>query len=294
MHANYKQLHIGICNGCENSESVIACNYAARSGSPHLWNVANNRNNYVIVIDICATDFCDPLYSDVKGLRSDVQTFLAWILSFLPKTMCEIQPAACGYHIGIRGGIMAEDNPPPHVEAMPPRAHWAARHNIVSSICKICCWAWFQILGDLRCTYSRQTLPKISSGWKKSFPFSRMNPSELSHNMGCWRLVTTTQWQSARTSTTLQMEYELEWQYKLQTRVQKPGKQLADFAGAFRVLAYPAWSAQQWHKILRGQFVQGIHSSSVQLWLIRELLRTMDEALCITNQQETEYCTTRK
>ena len=33
-----KQLHIGTCNGCENSESVIACNYAARSGSPHLCN----------------------------------------------------------------------------------------------------------------------------------------------------------------------------------------------------------------------------------------------------------------
>ena len=33
MHANSKQLHIGTCNGCENSESVIACNYAARSGS---------------------------------------------------------------------------------------------------------------------------------------------------------------------------------------------------------------------------------------------------------------------
>jgi len=34
MHANHKQLHIGTCNGCENSESVIASNYAARSGSP--------------------------------------------------------------------------------------------------------------------------------------------------------------------------------------------------------------------------------------------------------------------
>ena len=35
---------------------------------------------------------------------------------------------------------------------------------------------------------------------------------------------------------------ELEWQYKLQTRTQRPGEQLADFAGALRVLtdkAYP-------------------------------------------------------
>ena len=33
-----KQLHISTCNGCENLELVIACNYAARSGSPHLCN----------------------------------------------------------------------------------------------------------------------------------------------------------------------------------------------------------------------------------------------------------------
>ena len=226
------------------------------------------------------------LYSDVKGLRSDVQTFLAWILSFCQRLCARYNPQRVGITLASEVGLWLKTI----LHHMWELCHLAlsgqTQHS--SSICKICCWAWFQILGDLRCMYSRQTLPKISSGWKKSFPFSRMNPSELSHNMGCWRLVTTTQWQSARASTTHQMEYELEWQYKLQTRVQKPGKQLADFAGAFRVLAYPAWSAQQWHKILRGQFVQGIHSSSVQLWLIRELLRTMDEALCITNQQETE------
>jgi len=30
------QLHIGTCSGCKNSESVIACNFAACSGSLHL------------------------------------------------------------------------------------------------------------------------------------------------------------------------------------------------------------------------------------------------------------------
>ena len=83
---------------------------------------------------------------------------------------------------------------------------------------------------------------------------------------------------------------ELEWQYKLQTRVQKPGEQLALFAGALRVLAdkaYPTWSAEQQQEILRGQFVQGIRSSSVQLWLMQEMPRTVDETLRIANQQET-------
>ena len=41
---------------------------------------------------------------------------------------------------------------------------------------------------------------------------------------------------------------KLERQYKLQTRTQKPGERLADFAGALRVLAekaYPKWSMEQ-------------------------------------------------
>lgn len=83
---------------------------------------------------------------------------------------------------------------------------------------------------------------------------------------------------------------ELEWQYKLQTRTQKPGEQLADFAGALRVLAekaYPSWSAEQRKEILKSQFIQGIRSSSVQLWLMREMPGTMDEALSIANRQET-------
>jgi hypothetical protein len=34
---------------------------------------------------------------------------------------------------------------------------------------------------------------------------------------------------------------ELEWQFKLQSRVQKPGEQLVEFAGALRVLADKAY-----------------------------------------------------
>lgn len=83
---------------------------------------------------------------------------------------------------------------------------------------------------------------------------------------------------------------ELEWQYKLQTRTQKPGEQLSDFAAALRILAdkaYPSWSAEQQKEILKSQFIQGIRSSSVQLWLMREMPATMDEALSIANRQET-------
>ena len=116
-------------------------------------------------------------------------------------------------------------------------------------------------------------------------------PSELFHNVGyCMETV-----EYRTVADCLRQHYapdgnELEWQYKLQTRVQKPGEQLADFAGALRVLAdkaYPTWSVEQRQEILRGHFVQGIRSSSVQLWLMREMPGTMDAALRIANQQET-------
>ena len=51
--------------------------------------------------------------------------------------------------------------------------------------------------------------------------------------------------------------------------------------------AYPTWSVEQRQEILRGQFIQGVRSSSVQLWLMQEMPRTIDEALRIANQQET-------
>jgi len=38
------------------------------------------------------------LYSDIKGLSSDVQVVLALILSLLPLTLCEKRPAAFGYY----------------------------------------------------------------------------------------------------------------------------------------------------------------------------------------------------
>ena len=82
---------------------------------------------------------------------------------------------------------------------------------------------------------------------------------------------------------------ELQWQFKLQSRVQKLGEQFVEFTGALRVLAdktYPRWPAEQVKKLLRNQFVHGICSSSIQLELMKNLPGTMDEALQKATQQE--------
>ena len=82
---------------------------------------------------------------------------------------------------------------------------------------------------------------------------------------------------------------ELEWQFKLQNRMQKPGEQLVEFAGALRALAdkaYPTWPDEQIKELLRNQFIQGLRSSSVQLELMKEKPSTLDEALQLANRQE--------
>ena len=82
---------------------------------------------------------------------------------------------------------------------------------------------------------------------------------------------------------------ELEWQFKLKSRVQKPGEQLVEFSGALRVLAdkaYPKWPAEQVKKLPRNQFVHGIRSSSIQLELMKNLPGTMDGALQKATQLE--------
>ena len=77
---------------------------------------------------------------------------------------------------------------------------------------------------------------------------------------------------------------ELEWQFKLQ----KPGEQLVEFAGALRALAdqaYPKWPDEQIKKLLRYQFIQGIRSSLIQLHLMKEAPETLDAALQLANRQ---------
>jgi hypothetical protein len=81
---------------------------------------------------------------------------------------------------------------------------------------------------------------------------------------------------------------ELEWQFKLQNRMQKPGEQLVEFVGALHALAdkaYPTWPDEQIKNLLRNQFIQGIRSSSIQLHLMKETPGTLDEALQLTNRR---------
>ena len=82
---------------------------------------------------------------------------------------------------------------------------------------------------------------------------------------------------------------EFEWQFRLQNRAQKPGESLIEYAGSLRVLAdkaYPSWSPEQRQDALRSQFVQGVQSPSVQLYLMREKPANIDAALEMAIQRE--------
>ena len=72
---------------------------------------------------------------------------------------------------------------------------------------------------------------------------------------------------------------ELEWLRKLQSRMQKTGEHLVEFAGELRVLAdraYPKWwSLERKQEVLRNQFMQGVRSLSVQLRLMKEMPPTL-------------------
>ena len=82
---------------------------------------------------------------------------------------------------------------------------------------------------------------------------------------------------------------ELEWQLKVRTRVQKVGESLMEFCGALRGMAdkaFPGWPAEQLQDLLRNQFIQGVLSSSVQLALMKEEPKTLDDALKLASKHE--------
>ena len=81
---------------------------------------------------------------------------------------------------------------------------------------------------------------------------------------------------------------ELEWQYKLQNRRQKPGEMLTDFAGELWCLvdkAYPKWNPEHRLEVARNQFIQGLESPSVQLILMKEMPKTLDVAVELAQHQ---------
>ena len=82
---------------------------------------------------------------------------------------------------------------------------------------------------------------------------------------------------------------ELEWQFRLQSRNQKPNEPLVEFAGELRMLAdkaYPGWSGKQRQEVVRNQFMQGVTSPSIQLQLMREMPATLDQALDLARRLE--------
>ena len=79
-----------------------------------------------------------------------------------------------------------------------------------------------------------------------------------------------------------QCSTELEWQFKLQGRVQESGESLTEFAGSLRFLAskaFPGWTDAQRQELARNQFIQGILSPSIQLCLMREMPASLETAL---------------
>ena len=82
---------------------------------------------------------------------------------------------------------------------------------------------------------------------------------------------------------------ETEWQFKLQSRRQKPEESLAEFAGQLHMLvdrAYPDWEPKQRLELARNQFIQGIHSSTTQLVLMKDKPKDFAGALELAQATE--------
>ena len=82
---------------------------------------------------------------------------------------------------------------------------------------------------------------------------------------------------------------DLEWQFKFQQRTQKPEERLPEYAGTLRALAdkaYPNWPGEQLNELVRDHFIRGIRSSTVQLRLMRERPKTLNEALQLAGQYQ--------
>ena len=75
---------------------------------------------------------------------------------------------------------------------------------------------------------------------------------------------------------------DFEWQHRLQTRCQKPGEPLLEVVEELHTLAdkaYPDLVPKQRLEMAWNQFIQGVVSASIQLVLMRENPKTVEEAL---------------
>ena len=81
----------------------------------------------------------------------------------------------------------------------------------------------------------------------------------------------------------------MEWQAKFQTRVQQRGESLVEYAGELRVLAgraFPMWSNEQREMLTRNQFIQGILSPSVQVQLMKDMPKSVSDAVATARRLE--------
>ena len=82
---------------------------------------------------------------------------------------------------------------------------------------------------------------------------------------------------------------ELEWQVKLQARVQQRDESLVEYIGELRMLAsraFSGWSEEQRDVLIRNQFIQGVSSSSIQVQLIKEMPKTVKDAVALARRLE--------
>lgn len=75
-----------------------------------------------------------------------------------------------------------------------------------------------------------------------------------------------------------------EWHAKFQQCMQKSGEQ---YLGHLRMMAdkaYPKWSMEQWLELVKDQFIQGVHSSSMQLQLMKTCLNQLKMKTRLSSQ----------
>ena len=82
---------------------------------------------------------------------------------------------------------------------------------------------------------------------------------------------------------------EFEWQRKLQMAQQKSAESFTEFAAQLRMLAdraFPSWQPNDRLEMARNQFINGVHSSTIQLTFLQEQPQTLDDAVTLATQLE--------
>ena len=82
---------------------------------------------------------------------------------------------------------------------------------------------------------------------------------------------------------------ELEWQVKLQARVQQQDESLLEYIGELRMLAswaFPGWSEEQRDVLIRNQFIQGVLFYPIQVQLMKEMPKTVKNAVALACRLE--------